>query len=257
MTQARTVLITGAARGIGFHVAKAFAQRGDRVAIVDLRAEEAQQAAVQISAVTGASHVEGYQADISSEDAVRQVVKQIRELWGPVEVAINNAGLQHIDRVEDFPLEQWNRLIGVMLTGPFLVTKHVVPGMKEQGWGRIINIASVHGRTASPFKSAYIAAKHGVVGLTRTVALETAEDGITVNAIMPGAVDTPLVRNQLVRLAQQESISEEEALHKHLLHKQALKRFIQPEEVAATAVFLASDGAASITGEGIGVSGGW
>lgn len=257
MNQARIVLVTGAARGIGFAIAEAFAQQGDRVAVADLRQEEADQAAEQIRTATGSADVLGVQMDVSSEEAVRAGVKRVREHWGVVDVAVNNAGLQHIDPVENFPLERWNHLIAVMLTGPFLVTKHVVPGMKQQGWGRIVNIASVHGRSASPFKSAYIAAKHGVVGLTRTVALETAESGITVNAIMPGAVDTPLIRNQLERLANQEGISQEEALHKHLLHKQALKRFIRPEEVAATAVFLASDGAASITGEGIGVSGGW
>lgn len=176
---------------------------------------------------------------------------------GSIDVIVNNAGLQHIDRVEDFPLEKWNLLIGVMLTGPFLLIKHSVPFMKKQNYGRIINISSVHGKTASPFKSAYIAAKHGLVGLTRTVALETAEYGITVNAIMPGVVDTPLIQNQLQKLSETEGISKEEALHKHLLNKQAIKRFIRPEEVAACAVYLASDSAASITGETISVSGGW
>jgi 3-hydroxybutyrate dehydrogenase len=144
-----------------------------------------------------------------------------------------------------------------MLTGPFLLIKHVLPVMKKQKYGRIINISSVHGKTASPFKAAYISAKHGLVGLTKTVALEAADYGITANAIMPGAVDTPLVQNQLEKLAAEEGITKQEALMKHLLNKQAVKRFIRPEEVAACAVYLASDLAGAVTGETISVSGGW
>lgn len=200
---------------------------------------------------------EGHMLDVSQESSVRSWVDQIVRTHGRIDVVINNAGLQHIDRVEDFPVEKWKQLIDVMLTGPFLLTRYTVPIMKQQRFGRIINISSVHGRTASPFKSAYVAAKHGVVGLTRTVALEVAEFGITVNAIMPGAVDTPLVQNQLQHLAETEQISREEALHKHLLHKQAIKRFVKPEEVAACALYLASEAAGIITGECIGVSGGW
>ncbi|MDN4592936.1 3-hydroxybutyrate dehydrogenase [Polycladomyces subterraneus] len=256
MDQRRVVVVTGAARGIGYSIAEAFANNGDRVVIGDLNEEAASDAARRIADQTS-GFAEGHVLDVTQETSVRSLVEQMEKTHGRIDVVINNAGLQHIDRVEDFPLEKWKQLIDVMLTGPFLLTKYTVPVMKRQQYGRIINISSVHGRTASPFKSAYVAAKHGVVGLTRTVALEVAEFGITVNAIMPGAVDTPLVRNQLQHLAKTEQISQEEALHKHLLHKHAIKRFVKPEEVAACALYLASDAAAIITGECIGVSGGW
>lgn len=256
MGKQRVVAVTGAARGIGYSIAEAFANNGDRVVIGDLNEEEALGAARQIAAETD-GFAEGYVLDVTQEQSVRSWVDRIVKSHGRIDVVINNAGLQHIDRVEDFPSEKWKQLIDVMLTGPFLLIKYTVSIMKRQRFGRIINISSVHGRTASPFKSAYIAAKHGVVGLTRTVALEVAEFGITVNAIMPGAVDTPLVRNQLQHLADTEQISQEEALHKHLLQKQAIKRFVKTEEVAACALYLASDAAAIITGECIGVSGGW
>ncbi|PTX58344.1 3-hydroxybutyrate dehydrogenase [Melghirimyces profundicolus] len=252
----RTVIVTGAARGIGYSIAQAFAREGDHAVVADLSERDAVEAAGRIAQTTG-GEASGYAVDVADEEKVKTMVEQVVSSRGSIDVLVNNAGLQHIDKVEDFPLEKWEHLIGVMLTGPFLLTKHTVPLMKKQKYGRIINISSVHGKTASPFKSAYISAKHGVVGLTRTVALETAEHGITVNAIMPGVADTPLVQNQLDRLAGKEGISKEEALHKHLLHKQALKRFIKPEEIAACAVYLASDGAASVTGEGISVSGGW
>ncbi|BCU81062.1 3-hydroxybutyrate dehydrogenase [Polycladomyces abyssicola] len=257
MDQRRVVVVTGAARGIGYSIAEAFANNGDRVVIGDLNEEAASNAARRIADQTRSGFAEGHVLDVTQEQSVRSLVEKVEKTHGRIDIVINNAGLQHIDRVEDFPLEKWKQLIDVMLTGPFLLTKYTVPVMKRQRFGRIINISSVHGRTASPFKSAYIAAKHGVVGLTRTVALEVAEYGITVNAIMPGAVDTPLVRNQLQHLAKTEQISQEEALHKHLLHKQAIKRFVKPEEVAACALYLASDAAAVITGECIGVSGGW
>jgi 3-hydroxybutyrate dehydrogenase len=248
--------VTGAAGTIGYAIAKAFAAEGDFVAMVDLEKDRAEAAAQRLREETG-GEAAGYRADVSREEEIITLVNDVLAQRGRIDVIVNNAGLQHIDRVEDFPLEKWNLLIGVMLTGPFLLTKYAVPVMKRQKWGRIINISSVHGKTASPFKAAYVSAKHGLVGLTRTVALEVAEHGITVNAIMPGVVDTPLVQNQLQKLSETEGISREEALHKHLLHKQALKRFILPEEIASCALWLASDGAASVTGETISVSGGW
>jgi 3-hydroxybutyrate dehydrogenase len=252
----RTVIVTGAAGAIGSAIARAFAEAGDFVAVVDLEQTKAESAAAEIARETG-GEAAGYGVDVTDEKRIQWLVDELIKRRGSVDVIVNNAGLQHIDRVEDFPLDKWNHLIAVMLTAPFLLIKHSVPFMKKQRYGRIINISSVHGKTASPFKSAYISAKHGLVGLTRTVALETAGFGITCNAIMPGVVDTPLVRGQLRKLSQTEGISEEEALHKHLLTKQALKRFIKAEEVAACAVYLASDLAASVTGETISVSGGW
>lgn len=256
MKKQRTVVVTGAAGTIGYAIAAAFAREGDHVVIADLNEKQAVQAAHKIQLETG-GQASGSALDVADEEQVKLLVEQVVRKTGRLDVIVNNAGLQHIDRVEDFPLDKWNLLIGVMLTGPFLLTKHAVPVMKRQKVGRIINISSVHGKTASPFKSAYISAKHGLVGLTRTVALETAEYGITVNAIMPGVVDTPLIQNQLQKLSDTEGISKEEALNKHLLQKQALKRFIQPEEIAGCALYLASDLAASVTGETISVSGGW
>ncbi len=247
----RTVIVTGAARGIGYSIAEAFVKNGDFVAIGDLDLKNAQKSAAALG-----EQAKGYQVNVADEDSVSNFIHQVAADRGTVHVLVNNAGLQHIDKVEDFPAEKWNLLLGVMLTGPFFMTKHVVPLLKQQQYGRIINISSVHGKLASPFKSAYVSAKHGVVGLTRTVAIETANDGITVNAIMPGAVKTELVMNQLASLAQEDGTSEEEALQKHILNRQHLKRFVKPSEIAAAAIYLASDGASAITGETISVSGG-
>lgn len=252
----RVVIVTGAARGIGYSIAERFVKNGDHVVFTDLNQADAVAAAERVQEETDGS-TSGYGADVAEEEEVQRLVQQVYKKFGRIDVIVNNAGLQHIAPVEDFPLEKWNQLLGVMLTGPFLLIKYTVPIMKKQQYGRIINISSVHGKTASPYKSAYVAAKHGVVGLTRTVALEVASSGITCNAILPGAVDTPLVRNQLEHLAREEGISEEEALHKHLLNKHTIKRFVQPEEVAACADYLASDAAAMVTGECIRVSGGW
>lgn len=247
----RTVIVTGAARGIGYAIAEAFVANGDFVALGDLNLEHAMDSARRLG-----DRARGYEVNVADPKSVQSFVERVASDRGTVHVLVNNAGLQHIDKVEDFPVDKWNQLIDVMLTGPFLLTKYVVPFMKKQQYGRIMNISSVHGKMASPFKSAYVSAKHGVVGLTRTVALETANDGITVNAIMPGAVKTELVMKQLADLAREDGTSEEEALHKHLLNKQPVKRFVDASDIAAAAIYLASDGAAMVTGETLSVSGG-
>lgn len=252
----RTVIITGSARGIGFAIAEEFAKNGDQPIIVDLNKDKVEEASSFISEKYKCRNL-GYSLDISDAHSVEVFIQNVIQDLGHIDIVVNNAGLQHIDQIENFPVDQWDRLINVMLKGPFLIAKYTVPHMKKQNYGRIINISSVHGRTASPYKCAYIAAKHGVVGLTKTVAIEVAPNNITVNAVMPGVVETPLILNQLEKLAIEDGSTKEEALQKHLLTKQSIKRFIKPEEVAATCFFLASEGASSITGETIGVSGGW
>lgn len=247
----RVVVITGAARGIGKGIARAFCGNGDRVVIFDLDREAAQATAEELG------NCQAYVVDITDETAVAEALGRVRLQLGPVDVLVNNAGLQYISPVEAFPYEQWQKLLGVMLSGSFLMTKHLVEGMKRRGWGRIINISSVHGQTASPYKSAYIAAKHGVIGLTRAVACESASQGVTVNAILPGAVDTDLLRNQLGRIADEEGVSPEQALKTYILSKQPIDRLIDVGEVAGLALYLASDAAGGVTGEAIRVAGGW
>jgi 3-hydroxybutyrate dehydrogenase len=252
----RVVIVTGSARGIGYAIAEAFAQSGDQPIIVDLKLEDAESAAQKLADQYHCDAI-AFEVNVADASSVQSLMERVIKDRGQVDIVVNNAGLQHVDPVENFPVEKWDLLIDVMLKGPFLLTKYAIPHMKQRKYGRIINISSVHGKLASPFKSAYVSAKHGVVGLTRTVALEVANDNITVNAVMPGTVHTALIEEQLQKLADEDGTSREEALHKHLLAKHALKRFIMPEEVAATCIFLASEGASSITGETISVSGGW
>ena len=247
----RTVVVTGAAQGIGLAIARAFAEQGDYVALCDINLEVAQQAASELP------NARAFSVDVTSEEQIVAFYQQLLSERPGVDVLVNNAGLQHISPVQDFPLDKWNLLLSVMLTGPFLMCKHALPSMLAQQSGRIINISSVHGKLASPYKGAYIAAKHGLIGLTRTLTLETANQGITVNAILPGAVRTTLVERQLPQLAAQDGISEEEALQRHILARQPLKRLLEPSEIGDCAVFLASDAAAGITGESLSVSGGW
>ncbi len=247
----RIVVVTGAARGIGKGIAKAFSDNGDRVMIFDLDREAG------LAAAEALDDCQAYAVDITDEEAVGAALERVSREHGGVDVLVNNAGLQFISPVESFPYDQWQKLLGVMLSGTFLMTKHVVEGMKQRGQGRIINISSVHGLTASPYKSAYIAAKHGVIGFTRAVACETASQGVTVNAILPGAVDTELLRNQLDRIADEEGSSPEQALKTHILSKQPIDRLIDVGEVAGLALYLASDAAGGVTGEAIRVAGGW
>lgn len=246
----RTVIVTGAAQGIGYAIAESFINNGDFVAVFDLNLEAAESAATKLG------NAKGFKVDVTSEEDVKNAIDQLITERGTVDVLVNNAGIQYISPVEDFPVEKWDLVVDVILKGTFLPTKHVLPTMKKQKKGRIINISSAHGRIPDAYKSAYVAAKFGVVGFTQTTALETAQDGITVNTIMPGPVRTALIEKQLPKLAEQDGTTVEEALNHHILGKQWMKRLLEPSEIGATAVFLASDGAAAITGEGIGVTGG-
>jgi len=236
----KTVLVTGAASGIGKAIAEAFTDAGASVLLNDMK-KEGKGVAEKIGATF-------LRADLAEPDEVRRLAREALDLAGRVDILVNNAGFQHVAPVEDFPEDVWIRMIHVMLIAPFQLIKHLVPGMKERGWGRIINICSVHGVVASPFKTPYVSAKHGMIGLTKTVALETAESGITVNAICPAFVRTPIVDSQTKSQAKLNNISEDEVIEKVILAPAAIKRLIEPEEVANFALFLASDAGGAFTG---------
>ena len=196
-------------------------------------------------------------ADMSKPTEIEEMVAYANQTFGSLDILVNNAGIQHVAPVEEFPAEKWDQILAVNLSSAFHGIRAALPGMKEKGWGRIINIASAHGLVASPFKSAYVAAKHGVVGLTKTVALETAGSGITCNAVCPGFVLTPLVETQIQDRAREHGISREDAIKNVILERQPSKEFVKVEEVAALTVFLAGDSAASITGAAYSIDGGW
>ncbi len=238
---ARTALVTGAASGIGRAIAEAFEETGFRVLRVDLKPLPGEDA---------------FQADLSDPEEVRRAAK-----WalgrGGVDVLVNNAGFQHVAPLEEFPLEAWQKMLGLMLTAPFLLTKAFLPGMKERGWGRIINIGSIHSAVASPYKAAYVSAKHGLFGLTKVTALEAGPFGVTANLICPAYVRTPLVEGQIADQAKSLGIPEEEVIEKVMLEPAAIKRLLEPSEVAELAFFLASDAARSITGACLPMDLGW
>lgn len=248
--QHKVAVVTGGASGIGRAVAEKFTELGCKVVIADFNLEAGRVTAEQI----GASFI---QADLVDAEQCRSLIAQAAGLHGSVDILVNNAGFQHISPIEDFPVEQWNRLIGVMLTAPFLLMRYAWPMMKRGGWGRVINIASVHAMVASPFKAGYISAKHGVIGLTKTAALEGGEFGITVNAICPAYVRTPLVENQIADQARTRGIPEDQVVSDVMLKNAAIKKLIEPEEVANLVAFLASDQAASITGSSLTIDSGW
>ena len=247
--QDRVALITGGGGGIGRAIAQVFAESGARIVVTDAR-DTGQAVADEVGG-------RFLLADLSDLDETRELCRRAIELEGRVDILVNNAGLQHISPVEDFPEDEWARLVQIMLIAPFQLTKHVVPGMKERGWGRIINMSSIHGLVASPYKSAYVAAKHGLIGLTKTVALEVGEYGITVNAICPGYSNTALVQSQIGDQARTRGISEDEVLDKVMLEPAAIKRLVEPEEISRLALFLASDDARSITGAAMSIDAGW
>ena len=251
----RIALVTGAGSGIGAAIATALAQAGAAVIVQDLRLDPAASIVESIRSRNGVADAVG--GDVSNPDDVRTMVDGLLQAHGRVDILVNNAGVQHVAPLESFPLAQWHRLLGVLLTGPFLLTQAVLPSMRRHAWGRIINIASVNGKRGDPGKVAYCSAKHGLIGLTRVAALETATDGITVNAICPGLVDTPLIQNQLDDLAAMHGLAREDALAQVYLPLVPQKRLLDPGEIAAMARYLASDEARGITGQAINVSAGW
>jgi 3-hydroxybutyrate dehydrogenase len=245
----KVALVTGAGSGLGRAIALAFGHAGAKVLAHDLR-PEAREVAEEIGGAF-------LQADLADQAAVRRLAEAALEEAGRVDILVNNAGFQHIAAVDEFPEEAWGRMLQVMLTAPFQLTKYLLPGMKQRGWGRIINISSVHGLVASPFKSAYISAKHGLLGLTKTVALEAGQHGVTANAICPAYVRTPLVENQIADQARTRGLPESEVVERVMLEPAAIRRLIEPEEVAALALFLASDTAGAITGGAHTIDLGW
>jgi 3-hydroxybutyrate dehydrogenase len=251
----RNALVTGAGSGIGEAIARELASGGAFVLVQDLRVESAQAVADAIAASGGEAAATG--GDVSNPADVATMVETLVSTRGRFDILVNNAGFQHVSPIESFPLDDWNRMLGVLLTGPFLLTQAAIPIMRRQGWGRIINMSSVNGKQGDRGKVAYCSAKHGLIGLTRTAALETAADGITVNAICPGAVDTPLLRNQLEDLAAVRGVSSENALDELFLNRIPQHRLIDPSEIAVMARYLASEEARGVTGQSINVSAGW
>lgn len=248
--QDKVAVITGAASGIGLACAERFAANGARVVISDINAEKGMAAAERLNALF-------IQGDLSQRADCKALMAGVIEEFGAVHILVNNAGFQHIDPIEAFPEDTWDKMVALMLTAPFLLTRYAWPHMKKQNWGRIINIASVHSVRASPFKSAYISAKHGMLGLTRTTALEGGPHGINVHAICPAYVRTPLVENQIADQSRTRNISEDEVIEQVMLKPAAIKRLVEPAEVAGLAVFLCSEAASAMTGSPVMMDLGW
>ena len=251
----RVAVITGAASGIGYAIAKSFAQAGANCVIADIDPDSGERARVELEALGPACAFVA--TNVSDAAQVRRLMDTAIDKFGRLDILVNNAGLQHISPVIDFPEERWDYLIGVILTGTFLGCKYALPHMIRQKWGRVVNIASLHSKVASPFKAAYVSAKHGVLGLTKVVALEVAEHNITSNAICPAYVRTPLVEKQIQEQAVRHGIPAADVVTKIMTEPAAIHRLLEPEEVAALALYLCSDVAAGITGAALDIDLGW
>lgn len=257
MTKGKTALVTGSTSGIGLGIAEAFCAAGMNVMLNGFGdAAEIEKERARLEQKYGVK-VRYHGADMSKPAEIRDLIGSTKRAFGQIDVLVNNAGIQHVQPIEDFPDEKWDAIIAINLTSAFHTIKHAIPDMKARRWGRIINIASAHGLVASPYKPAYVASKHGLVGLTKTVALGYAEYGITCNAICPGYVMTPLVRKQIPDQAKARGITEEQVVKDVLLASQATKQFVTIEQLGALAVFLCTDGAAQITGAALPMDGGW
>ncbi len=257
MQAGKTAIVTGSTSGIGLGIATALAGAGTNIVLNGFGAAD------EIDKIVGdlkRQHNIGVMyssANIADPDEIEDMVDQTRAEFGGVDILVNNAGIQHVAPIAEYPVDKWNAIIAINLSGAFHTCRLAVPDMKKKGWGRIINIASAHALVASPFKSAYVSAKHGLAGLTKTVALEVAEHGVTANAICPGYVLTPLVQKQIPEQAKARGISEQAVMKDVLLAAQPTKEFVEVSQIAALTTFLCSDDAASITGALLPIDGGW
>lgn len=257
MLTGKTALVTGSTSGIGLAIARKLASKGakvmlngmgDAAEIEKLRADMAAEFGVEVT-FNG--------ADLTKVEAIEALITDTTQKLGGLDILVNNAGIQHVSPIEDFPIDKWNMIIALNLSAAFHTTRLSFKGMKDRGWGRIINIASAHALVASPFKAAYVAAKHGIAGLTKTIALEGAEHGVTCNAICPGYVLTPLVEKQIPDTAKARGLTEEQVIKDVLLAAQPTKKFVETDDIAELVVFLSSDAAKSITGALQSIDGGW
>jgi 3-hydroxybutyrate dehydrogenase len=255
--EGKVSLVTGSTSGIGLGIARALAAQGSAIVLNGFgKADEIEATTRRLIAD---HHVRAFHspADMSNAGSIEQMIAATLDAYGRIDILVNNAGIQHVAPIEDFPVAKWDAILAINLSSAFHTARLALPAMLRNKWGRIINISSAHGLVASPFKSAYVAAKHGIIGLTRTVALETAEQGITCNAICPGYVYTPLVEAQIDGQAKAHGIAREQVIRDVLLAQQPNKKFTTVEELGALAVFLASEAAATITGIALPVDGGW
>lgn len=252
-TPARNIMITGGASGIGLGMGEYLAKQGHRIIVADMNAEAAHEAAQQISR-TG-SKAQALQLNVTDMAAIANLPSLLGGI--NIDVLINNAGIQHVSKLEDFPPEKWQMLINVMLVAPAMLTQALLPQMRKQNFGRIINVGSIHSLVASPFKSAYVAAKHGLVGFAKTIALETGDVNITINNLCPAYVKTPLVESQISAQARENKMTEAEVVENIFLAPMPKKAFIEIQELASSAAFLIHDDAKNITGQNIVLDGGW
>ncbi len=248
----KRILITGAASGIGQGIAIFLASKDHHIIVTDLDKNGAQQTVELILAKGGSA--EAHKLDVTLQQDIEELIKVVDS---PIDVLINNAGIQHVESIESFPIEKWNLLVQVLLVGVARLTQAILPEMKAQNFGRIINIGSLHALVASPYKSAYVAAKHGLLGFSKTIALETAEQDITINTLCPAYVKTPLVDKQITAQAQQHNLSEYDVVNKIMLKPMPKKSFIEIEELAGSCEFLMSHYAKNITAQAIALDGGW
>lgn len=253
----KTVIITGSTSGIGLGIAENFALAGDNVVLNGLGKDAEIEATRARLASLGAGEIIFHGANMLAPEEIADLVASTEKRFGSVDVIVPNAGIQHVEKIEDFPIAKWDAIIAINLSSAFHLIRAAMPGMKARGFGRVVAIASAHGLVASPYKSAYVAAKHGILGLIKTVALEGAEYGVTANAICPGYVETPLVADQIADTAKARSMSEEEVINEVILKAQPTKKFVQVGQIAALAIYLASDQAAQITGAALPMDGGW
>lgn len=257
MSSPKCAVITGSSSGIGLGIAKEFAKAGYSLALNSFTDREEDHAlAKSLSEETGAKVIY-IKADMSKADECTALVTQAKEKLGSVDILVNNAGIQFVAPIDEFPASKWDAIIAINMSSAFHTTAAALPIMREGGWGRVINIASAHGLTASPYKSAYVAAKHGVVGLSKVTALETAEEDITCNAICPGYVMTPLVESQIPEQMKAHNMTRDEVLKNVMLLRQPSREMATTEQIGGTALFLASEHAKQITGTTISVDGGW